>query len=170
MVTIRRYRREDREIVKDITAASFSGRSIDENIEKRFGRVAGKDWRWRKKKYVDVDLALNPEGAFVAELDGAVVGYITTEIDKDASIGRILNFAVLSTCQKQGIGRRLMEAALAYFRETGMEYAKIETLVQNEIGAHFYPKVGFEEIARQIHYVMPMSKWQPQSEGDGGSE
>jgi ribosomal protein S18 acetylase RimI-like enzyme len=46
-----------------------------------------------------------------------------------------------------------MEAALDYLRSAGMTHAKIETLVSNERGQAFYPTVGFEEVARQIHYV-----------------
>jgi len=46
-----------------------------------------------------------------------------------------------------------MQTALDYLRDQGMECAKIETLAQNPIGSHFYPSVGFEEVARQIHYV-----------------
>ena len=56
----------------------------------------------------------------------------------------------------QGLGRQLIEHALAHFRATGMTVAKIETLEQNPIGRHLYPSVGFIEVARQIHYVMPL--------------
>ena len=37
-----------------------------------------------------------------------------------------------------------------------MTYARIETLDQNDVGAHFYPDFGFQEVARQIHYIMPI--------------
>jgi ribosomal protein S18 acetylase RimI-like enzyme len=46
-----------------------------------------------------------------------------------------------------------MEHAFAYFRNAGMEVAKIETLDQNPVGQVFYPSMGFEEVARQIHYA-----------------
>ena len=35
--------------------------------------------------------------------------------------------------------------------------AKIETLEQNPVGTTFYPKMGFIEIARQIHYVQSLN-------------
>ena len=47
-----------------------------------------------------------------------------------------------------------MQAALDYLRASGMRYAKIETLEQNRKGQAFYPSVGFQEVARQIHYLM----------------
>ena len=38
-----------------------------------------------------------------------------------------------------------------------MTIAKIETLVQNPVGSHLYPSVGFQEVARQIHFAMPLT-------------
>jgi ribosomal protein S18 acetylase RimI-like enzyme len=157
-VTIRVYRDTDRQTLKDITAICFDGVSIDQNIEKRFGRIAGKTWQWRKVRHIDADVEANPGGVFVAEEDGRVIGYITTRVDHESGIGGIPNMAVLPECQGRGIGRALMECALAYFREQGMAYAKIETLDQNAVGSAFYPRMGFEEVARQIHYVMPLER------------
>jgi len=37
-----------------------------------------------------------------------------------------------------------------------MTHAKIETLAQNAVGCHLYPSVGFEEVARQVHFVMAL--------------
>ena len=37
-----------------------------------------------------------------------------------------------------------------------MTVAKIETLEQNPIGRQLYPSLGFQEVARQIHYAMPL--------------
>jgi ribosomal protein S18 acetylase RimI-like enzyme len=61
---------------------------------------------------------------------------------------------VLPQSQGKGLGRRLLEHALEYLRQQGMECARIETLEQNPIGSHLYPGLGFEEVARQIHYAM----------------
>ena len=66
---------------------------------------------------------------------------------------------------RQGVGRRLIEHAVAHFRAAGMTIAKIETLEQNSIGQHLYPSVGFVEIARQIHYAMPLSAQPPNDPG-----
>ena len=90
------------------------------------------------------------------EQEGAVIGYITTRVDRDSRIGSIPNMAVLPAHQGEGIGRMLLEEAVSYLRRQGMECARIETLEQNPIGAHLYPSLGFSEIARQIHYVMKL--------------
>ena len=152
---IRLYEPRDLERLKEITAICFVGVSIDRNIEEKFGLLGGRDWRWRKLRHIDADVADdNARGVFVCEQDGEVVGYITTRVDPESKIGWIPNLSVLPAHQSKGLGRKLVERALEHFREQGMECAKIETLAQNEIGSHFYPSVGFEEVARQIHYVM----------------
>ena len=81
-----------------------------------------------------------------------IIGYITMQCDFDTRIGWIHNLVVGSRARGQGLGRRLLEHALAHFREAGMTVAKIETLEQNAVGQHLYPSVGFIEVARQIHY------------------
>lgn len=155
-IRIRRFRESDREKIRQITAEAFDGVSIDQNIERIFGPIAGRRWHERKAKDVDNDCNSNPEGVFVAEVEGEVVGYITARLDEESKIGRIMNFAVTPKYQGRGIGSRLMNKALRYLKKSGMEFVRIETLEQNEICKRFYPKIGFREIARQIHYVMPL--------------
>ena len=154
---IRPYQPSDLETLKTITAICFDGVCIDQNIEQLYGLIHGQDWRWRKKRHIDDDAAINAAGIFVAEEDGQIVGYVTTRVDPGAKVGGIPNFAVLPAYQQRGIGRKLLEKAVAYLAAEGMQFARIETLAQNEVGAHFYPKFGFQEVARQVHYVMPIA-------------
>jgi ribosomal protein S18 acetylase RimI-like enzyme len=142
--------------MKAITVEAFDGVSIDRNIEEQAGPINGRDWKWRKAKHIDDDVAREPAGAFVAELGGEVVGYITTWHDTDSGIGNIPNLAVDRDQRGHGIGRKLIEHALAHFRQLGLRYARIETLAQNPVGQNLYPSLGFREVARQIHYGMPL--------------
>ncbi|MFN3653381.1 MAG: GNAT family N-acetyltransferase [Armatimonadota bacterium] len=158
---IRTYTPHDLPHIQRITVESFEGVSIDRNIERDFGLVAGRDWRERKARDVTTDCEVQPEGVFVAEVDEAVAGYITTRIDRFTGIGRIPNLAVAPEYRAQGIGSRLIEHALEWMREQGLALAKIETLEQNERGQALYPRFGFREVARQIHYVMRLQ------DGDG---
>lgn len=153
---IRTYREQDRQALKAITAEVFRPVSIDANIEDRFGVIAGVNWEQRKLKHIDADCDANPGGIFVAEQDGEVVGYITTRTDHETKAGWIPNVAVKAKCKGQGVGRQLLERALQYLREQGMALARIETLEQNPVGQHLFPKFGFQEVARQIHYAMPL--------------
>jgi ribosomal protein S18 acetylase RimI-like enzyme len=152
-LTIRLYQPSDLERLIDLTVESFPGVTLEQNVEQALGVLHGKDWRWRKGRHIEEDVAANPEGIFVAEDDGLLVGYVTTRIDRDAGKGRIPNLAVDQSLRGQGLGRRLIERALQYFREQGMSYAMIETMAQNEIGQHLYPACGFQEVARQVHYA-----------------
>lgn len=160
-MNIRPYRPADLEILKEITAICFQGVCIDQNIEDHYGLINGRDWRWRKKRHIDADVAAHAAGILVAEEEGQVVGYISTRVDPHTKIGGIPNYAVLPAYQKQGIGRQLLEAAVADLAAAGMEYVRIETLAQNQVGTHFYPQFGFQEVARQVHYIMPVGETDP---------
>lgn len=152
---IRTYRPGDRDALIDVTLRAFDGVSVDQNIEKLFGGpIHGVGWQQRKARHIDADIAANPHGIFVFDLDGAAAGYITCRFDPTTRIGWIPNFAVHPDHQGCGIGRQLMEAALTYLRTLGMTCVRIETLEQNTRCTSFYPSIGFQEIAHQIHYIM----------------
>ncbi len=153
---IRGYRRSDLETIKTITEICFDGVSIDQNIEERFGIIGGLAWPSRKTKHIDEDVAVCPGGIFVYEVAGAVVGYITSRANYDTKIGWIPNLSVLPGNRGLGIGRALIDKGIDYLRWEGMCFVRIETLDQNEAGKSIYPKFGFQEIARQIHYIKPL--------------
>lgn len=152
-VVLRLYRPEDLPAIKRLTVDSFSGVTIEENVEQALGILNGRDWRWRKARHLDEDAAANPSGIFVAEAQGRLVGYITTRIDPEAGKGRIPNLAVAAEFRGRGLGRELIERALEYFRAQGLVYAVIETMAQNAVGQHLYPSCGFVEVARQAHFA-----------------
>jgi ribosomal protein S18 acetylase RimI-like enzyme len=151
--TIRNYQPDDLEAIKRLTVDSFAGVTLEQNVEEALGVLHGHDWRWRKARHLDEDVAANPDGVFVAEAQGAVAGYITTLVDRDAGKGRIPNLAVAAEFRSQGLGRQLIEYALDYFRRQGLAYAMIETMAQNPAGQHLYQACGFVEVARQIHFA-----------------
>jgi ribosomal protein S18 acetylase RimI-like enzyme len=152
-VSFRLYRPDDLDAIKELTVNSFGGVTIEENVEAALGILNGHDWRWRKARHIDEDVAANPAGIFVAEDKGLLVGYITTRIDREAGKGRIPNLAVVAEYRGRGLGRQLIERALEYFRGEGLVFAVIETMAQNAIGQHLYPACGFVEVARQAHFA-----------------
>jgi len=152
-VSFRLYRSEDLEWIKRLTVESFGGVTIEENVEAALGALNGHEWRWRKARHIDEDVASNPTGIFVAESQGRMVGYITTRVDREAGKGRIPNLAVVEEFRGRGLGRQLIEHALEYFRAQGLAYAVIETMAQNPVGQHLYPACGFVEVARQVHFA-----------------
>ncbi|WP_395094227.1 GNAT family N-acetyltransferase [Armatimonas sp.] len=154
MPTIRLFCPEDLPRLQEITALTFGPVSIDRNMEQLLGEFGPSDWQARKLAAIALDCELQPEGVFVAvDTEDRPVGYVTTRLQPASGIGWIPNLAVDPVCQGQGLGRALLERALAFFRESGMEVAKIETLEQNPIGQSLYPSLGFQEVARQVHYA-----------------
>ena len=152
-ILIRKASNSDFDTIVALTQAEFKAASIDARIEDMIG---GTPWIKTKAEVLRNEVTRNPAGCFVAESAGQVVGYITTTVNPMASRGTIANLAVSSQHQGKGIGRRLLHEALAYFRRCGLTQAKIETLTTNEVGMRLYPSLGFREVARQIHYVMPL--------------
>ncbi|MFN7563961.1 MAG: GNAT family N-acetyltransferase [Prosthecobacter sp.] len=155
-VTIRHYRASDLPLLRQITVESFGGVSLDMALEQKLGRWNERDWKARKADHIDDDVTQNPEGCFVAEREGQMLGYITVRLDPVNGRGRIPNLAVVEAARGLGLGRRLIVHALDYMREAGMKVAQIETMASNAIGQHLYPSCGFEEVARQVHFAMKL--------------
>jgi GNAT superfamily N-acetyltransferase len=153
---IRVFAPDDLERLQQITMEAFEPVSIDRNIERKYGVINGVDWKTRKAEHIRLDAEKEAEGIFVLEWEGTIVGYITCCCNRLAGIGNIPNLAVDREYRGRGLGRRLIEHAIEYFRKQGMTHARIETLDQNEVGKSLYPSLGFEEVARQVHYCMEL--------------
>jgi len=125
-------------------------------IERLLGVVADLPWQARKAAQVEDDCRAHPEGVFVAEVAGEVAGYVTTRINPHTRTGWIPHLAVDRRFRGRGIARALLAHAQRDLRKRGMIAAKIETLEQNTAGASLFPKLGFQEVARQIHYIKPL--------------
>lgn len=153
---IRPFREDDREALHRITVASFGDVSMLVTAQELFGRPKGKSWQSLKKAQIDDDCAASPDGVLVAVEGDEVIGFATTRLNPDTGIGQIPNIAVHPAHQGKGVGTALVNAAFAYLGEHGMTHVRIETLEQNEAAQHLYPRLGFREIARQIHYMMEL--------------
>jgi ribosomal protein S18 acetylase RimI-like enzyme len=155
-VIIRPFRLVDLPVLRQITVESFGGVALEHALDERFGQWNDRSWKARKAEHIDDDCASNPAGVFVAERDDQILGYITTRVDRPNGRGRIPNLAVIDEARGLGLGRRLIEHALEYFRAEGLHIAMIETMAGNSVGQHLYPSCGFEEAARQVHYAMKL--------------
>jgi ribosomal protein S18 acetylase RimI-like enzyme len=155
-LTIRPLRPADLGRVKAITVEGFAPVSVEAAIERRWPGLLPSTWGERKWLMMQPEVVGHPEHCYVAEIDGVVVGYVTTIVSIEHKVGRIPDLAVDARYQGRGVGRRLLDHALARFREQGLHVARIETLAHNDVGQHLYPSLGFQEMARQIHYAMPL--------------
>ena len=154
---IRLFQPDDLPRLKEIMVEAFDGVSIDQSIESEFGLINGHDWKWRKARHLDIDVEREPEGIFVAEVDGQTIGFISAWRDFEAGVGNIPNISLTPDCRGKGYGRILIEHVLDWFRENGLTHARIETLAQNAIGDHLYSSIGFREVSRQVHFAMELT-------------
>lgn len=139
--------------LKEITIEAFEGVSIDQAIEHEFGVINGRDWGWRKARHLDADLTREGIEIWVAEVDREIAGFVTCWLDAATGIGNVSNLALTAKFRGRGLGRRLVLHAVDRLRAAGMSHAKIDTVVQNEIGIGLYTDLGFREVARQVHFI-----------------
>ncbi|MHC4264732.1 MAG: N-acetyltransferase [Planctomycetota bacterium] len=86
----------------------------------------------------------------VAEIEGQVVGCCALDVIW-ADLAEIKSLAVGSEYTKSGIGKKLVEAAIEYARET--ELPRIFALTMN---TQFFEALGFEKVAKE---TLPMKVW-----------
>jgi GNAT superfamily N-acetyltransferase len=93
-------------------------------------------------------LALEPEGSFVYEADGRVVGSATAACfgRELAWIGMVL---VLPDYRRRGIARALMEHCVEYCRERRVACVKLDA---TDMGRPLYASLGFED-------EQPIERW-----------
>lgn len=86
-------------------------------------------------------LARNPETCFVAEEENRIVGVIL--VGNDGRRGYIYHTAVSPDCRGSGIGRQLVEAAMAQLKAIGIHKTALVVFSCNETGNAFWEKMGF---------------------------
>lgn len=86
-------------------------------------------------------LRRNPSTCFVADDGGRIVGVIMA--GHDGRRGFIHHTAVLPEYRGQGLGRRLVESALAALEAEGIHKAALVVFEHNQLGNGFWEKLGF---------------------------
>jgi ribosomal protein S18 acetylase RimI-like enzyme len=107
---------------------------------------------------------------YVADVDGKVVGQLDVHIASYPKARHVANLgvAVVKAYRDLGIGRALMERALAWMKGRGVEKATLEVFSTNSRAITLYRKMGFEvEGVRRRQYKIRatyvddvlMAKW-----------
>lgn len=114
-------------------------------------RSAGEAFRGTDQAWIADDIVAEADsypplieagGVWVAEEDEVVAGFISTQ--PVAGAFHILELAVGHDHQRKGIGRALMDAALAEARRAGYRTATLTTFRGIPWNAPFYARLGFE--------------------------
>ena len=137
LTTIRLMREEDADVVRDIDAIAFG----------TWSRQLRREWTElppRTRTNILTLRAHDPQGCFVADEQGRVVGFIFSRTW--GSIGWFGTFAVLPQVQGRGIGKQLIAASLAYLRRDSARVIGLETMAESPNNLGLYLRQGFQAV------------------------
>ena len=105
-------------------------------------------WLWKR----------DPEGIFVAKVDGEIVGFVAGDANwfskrEHRKVGAIHEIVVYPRYRGMGIGHALMERILEYFRDKGLHVAELWVGDENYNAIEFYRKLGFKEKGQYNYWV-----------------
>ena len=119
--------------------------------------IAG-EWRSvaDERRYIKALRRYAHAAVFVAEWDdGAIVGRLSVGRDPHPSSAHVadVGLMVAMSARRQGVGRALLEAAIAWARSAGVRKLELHVFPWNEAAIALYESVGFErEGYRKQHY------------------
>jgi putative acetyltransferase len=118
-------------------------------------RRLNEEWinRYFELEPTDIEILTDPWGAilepggriFLAVLNGEVVGCCGLKAMGPDEF-EVVKMAVTESCQKGGIGRRLLETAIAEARAAGAARLQLETNRKLATAIRMYESVGFQHI------------------------
>ncbi len=104
---------------------------------------------WTLANFED-SLNSNYEAWILRDRDGALLGYFLLMAVVDEA--HLLNVAVSAAKQGQGLGRFLLNQAVACSRGLGMESVLLEVRPSNTRALEIYERYGFKQIGRRKGY------------------
>jgi len=107
--------------------------------------------RWRRsleQKKANSDLTR----MFVAEWDGNVIGMLIADIrhTQEDKAGYITNLIVSPDFRNKGVGERLIENAIDFFRDSHVSTVKANIRPKTSLAMKLLAKLGFEEYVVQL--------------------
>lgn len=115
---------------------------------------------WRgaadERRYLRAARRSADAAVFVAELDGDLVGRLSVSRDPHPASAHVadLGMMVAAGQRRRGIGRALLEAAMAWARHAGVRKLELHVFPWNEAALALYASCGFQRVGvRRGHYV-----------------
>ena len=100
----------------------------------------------------------DPDSAiFVCERDGSLLGFCSARIDRAPPIqveverAEITDLIVSARERRRGVGRALVERALVWVDERGVERCEVRVARANTEGQHFWRALGFGDLMDVLH-------------------
>lgn len=127
---IRLYRDDDADAVVGLSLGAWA--PVFDSIREATGpqlfeRLHGDDWRRHQQEAVEAVVADHRTTVWIAEVDGAVAGFVAAVVHVDRRIGEITMLAVAPEHQARGLGASLTRTATDWIRDAGIAVAMVET-------------------------------------------
>lgn len=121
------------------------------------------DWRARQRKDVESVLADEKATVWVAEQDGAVVGFAAAILHVERQVGELQMMAVDPDHQNHGLGTELTKVAIDWMREAGMTHAFISTGGDpgHAPARRTYEKAGFSPFPGVYYFKVLLPEGRP---------
>ncbi|GGP20501.1 N-acyltransferase [Thermocladium modestius] len=148
MITIREAGEKDMDKMVDLVVRL---KRLNEEFDPLF--KVSNDAAEQAKKYLE-ECSSNKDRKLlmIAETDsGDVVGIVVAEIRRrlfyEPSIeGVITDFYVMPEWRRKGVGKQMMDKAIALLKSKGAQLISAEFPAQNQIAVNFYKKYGFRPL------------------------
>lgn len=105
------------------------------------------------------DHGYEPSSVLIAELDGEPIGKMELFIGHKSTHGRfamIRRFAVVDEWRGQGIGKQMLDAAVAHARSAGCTFLELSVDVTNPEAHAFYKREGFIDDRVEVMMRRPL--------------
>lgn len=140
----------DENDINDVAELSFMvGKMHDDALPKYFNKTT------KAEHLRIIENMIKDENAqiLVAKNKKQVVGFACLCVQKNErkgykvnKIGYIYNFGVDESFRRKGIGKKLVESAIDYFKDSGCEAVDLNVFMFNRGALEFYKSLGFEVI------------------------
>lgn len=105
-------------------------------------------------------IAESTSGLFVAEAEGAVIGFVLVRLyeARDRRFGRygyVEALGVDAAHRRRGVGRELMRRAEAWVTEAGISHLALDVHGFNEAARAFYERLGYRPALTRMSRALP---------------
>ena len=139
----------------DASALAKLGRAVSSEPEGWL--ITDHDWRnvGDERRYLRASRRSSHAAVFVAENEHGIVGRLSVARDSHPASPHVADLGLMVAVghRRRGIGRALLERAVEWAREVGVEKLELHVFPHNEPAIRLYEQFGFErEGLRRAHY------------------
>jgi ribosomal-protein-alanine N-acetyltransferase len=89
-------------------------------------------------------LLKEPNGFLIAKMNDQIVGYVIGVTEKN--IGTIVSIAVKKDYRRKGIGKKLLDYIIEYFKLKNISIINLQVRIDNYEAISFYENNGFKKV------------------------